>query len=288
MDLIFDMETGDPDDVFTLCVLATHPSVSLRAVTITPGSKEQVGLVRYVLDLLLGQAVPIGAKTPDHPKSCVSEFHRRWLGRGEPSFPDSLGGSLIKDMLSRYPGTIIVTGGPLGNIKSAIESGVTIPSIFIQGGFAGDSVVPPEHRMEKFLGRESFPTYNLNGDVPSAKLVLSSPQVTKRHLISKNVCHGVIYDQAMHERMLAVRNPTRGFTIMRDGMAHYLLNRPAGKAFHDPLAACTAIDPTVCQYREVEVYREKGEWGSRLKNETNTFISVACNKERFEQVLSQD
>jgi inosine-uridine nucleoside N-ribohydrolase len=31
------METNDPDDFLTLCILSTHPKVNLRAVTITPG-----------------------------------------------------------------------------------------------------------------------------------------------------------------------------------------------------------------------------------------------------------
>lgn len=72
--------------------------------------------------------------------------------------------------------------------------------------------------------------------------------------------------------------------MMYAGMEHYLQKR-GGKAFHDPLAACVAIDPTICEFREVEIYTQKGEWGSRLKDNTNTFISIAVNKERFEEVL---
>lgn len=41
MDIIFDMETQDPDDMFALCFLGSHPAVKLRAVTVTPGSKAQ-------------------------------------------------------------------------------------------------------------------------------------------------------------------------------------------------------------------------------------------------------
>jgi len=34
--VIFDMETGDPDDLFTLCFLLAHPKVELRSISITP------------------------------------------------------------------------------------------------------------------------------------------------------------------------------------------------------------------------------------------------------------
>ena len=47
--IVFDMETQDPDDVFTLCALATHPWARLVAVTVTPGSDEQIGVVEHVL-----------------------------------------------------------------------------------------------------------------------------------------------------------------------------------------------------------------------------------------------
>ena len=35
-DVVWDMETGDPDDFLTLLMLAGHPQVNLRAVTVTP------------------------------------------------------------------------------------------------------------------------------------------------------------------------------------------------------------------------------------------------------------
>ncbi len=37
-----------------------------------------------------------------------------------------------------------------------------------------------------------------------------------------------------------------------------------GKLFHDPLAACCAIDSDIGQWAEVELFREKGQWGSTL------------------------
>jgi pyrimidine-specific ribonucleoside hydrolase len=289
MNIAFDMETSDPDDVLTLCILATHPAVILRAATVTPGSRAQVGLVRHVLDRLGKKDTPVGSRRPDHPKECVSEFHYVWLGRPSPMSPDGLGSCVLQDILHSHPDTVIVTGASLGNISALLATGVTLQSIFIQGGFAGDSVVPEEFRLEKFRGKETCATFNLNGDIPAAKDVLSNERVLERHLISKNVCHGVVYDSAMHERMMAVENPNPGFAMMREGMVKYLAKHPAGKAFHDPLAACTAIDPGICQFARVELY--KGEWGSRLVGpglpaDSNTHISISYDRDRFERTLS--
>lgn len=286
MNVTFDMETSDPDDVLTLCVLATHPGVTLRAITITPGSKAQVGVVRYVLDKLDKRNTPIGSRNPNHPKECVSEFHYAWLGHLNQVSPDGLGSEVLSDILHSHPDTTIITGASLGNISALLRTGAVIRSMFIQGGFAGDSVVPEENRLEKFKGKETCPTFNLNGDVPAAKDVLSNVRVLERHLVSKNVCHGVVYDFAMHDRMIDVENPNPGFVMMREGMRKFLSKHPTGKAFHDPLAACTAIDPGICRFAEVEVYREHGEWGSRLSSSTNTFISIDYDRDRFEKILA--
>jgi hypothetical protein len=38
LDLIYDMETNDPDDFFALCLLLSHPRSTLRGVTLYPGT----------------------------------------------------------------------------------------------------------------------------------------------------------------------------------------------------------------------------------------------------------
>jgi pyrimidine-specific ribonucleoside hydrolase len=286
LNIAFDMETSDPDDVMALCLLCTHPGVILRAVTVTPGSRAQVGLVRYVLDRLDHKNTSIGSARPNHPKDCVSSFHYDWLGPIPPKSPDGTGSCVLQDVFHSHPNTTVITGAALSNISAALGAGVIIPSMFIQGGFAGDSVVPEQYRLEKFRGRETCATYNLNGDVPAAKHVLESPSVLKRHLVSKNVCHGVIYDPATHERMMRVENPNPGFALMREGMAKYLGKNPKGKAFHDPLAAMSTIDPGICEFARVQLYRDKGEWGSRLSDDSSTFIAINYNRERFERVLA--
>jgi pyrimidine-specific ribonucleoside hydrolase len=292
IDVIYDMETSDPDDAFTLCLLACHSQVNLRAVTVTPGSDAQVAVVSELLRLCKADnSILIGVRSPKYPKTCVSEFHYKWLGPPEKfhSVDRTVGPGfeILHQTLQQYPECVLLTGASLGNPRMLFEH---YPSTQIkrwvgQGGFAGDSVVPPEYRLEKFAGRETCPTFNFNGDVPGAKLLLSSPNIELKQLVSKNVCHGLAYDQPMHQEVAKFLTHSPGTMMIYSGMFVYLKDHPSGKKFHDPLAACTLIDPSICEFKEVEVYREKGEWGSRLKEGTNTLISIHADTEKFFRVL---
>jgi inosine-uridine nucleoside N-ribohydrolase len=283
--IVFDMETADPDDAFTLCALATHPWAELAAVTVTPGSAEQVGIIKHLMDRL-GVDIPVGAFRSATNPTAVSEFHWKWLGDVPAREADAEGWQLLHQELAK-PGTTLLTGAPLKNPGALLkaEPHFAIDRWVAQGGFAGDSVVPPEHRLEKFDGRETCPTFNFNGAPDAALRLLASPHIAERLLVSKNVCHGVVYDAEMHAQTF-VRKLTPGMALVREGMEVYLSHRPAGKAFHDPLAAAVALDESVCEFREVEVYRQRGEWGSRLAADTGTRISIALDRERFLDVLT--
>lgn len=282
--IVFDMETGDPDDVFTLCALATHPWARLVAVTVTPGSAEQVGVVKHVLGRL-GVDVPVGAFRPERATGSVSPFHELWLGRIPPQEPDEQGWQLLREALAA--GTTLLTGGPLHNPGALLEAEPDFPITrwVAQGGFAGDPVVPPELRLPKFDGRRTCATYNFGGAPAAALRLLGSPNVGRRVLVSKNVCHGVVYDAELHAQVSS-RPLTPGLEMVRDGMELYLSRQPTGKMFHDPLAASVALDESVCGLAEVEVYREMGQWGSRPGVGTGTWISVNADLGRFVDVLT--
>lgn len=284
--IIFNMETADPDDVLTLCMLSHHPRAELIGITVAPGSKHQIGLVKYILKIL-NICIPVGSKNKDHPKECISQFHYNWLGKylsSVQSEPDGTGEDIINSLIDEN--TVIVSGAALSCVSKYIEKyNKKIKEIVIQGGFAGDSVVPEEHRLDKFKGKETCPTFNLNADIPAAKNIISTTNISTKCFVSKNVCHGIIYDNEMHERMLPYKNNNAGLNMMIDGMSFYLSKNNKGKAFHDPLAACVAIDNTICNFAEVELYREKGEWRSKLSKNTNTFISISVNREKFEKTI---
>lgn len=278
------METADPDDVFTLCLLSHHPKVNLVSVTVTPGSLHQIGLVKFVLHKLQKQ-IPVGSRNEKHPKECVSAFHYKWLGQIAPAAPDGVGCDILEESLKQYPDLIVVCGASLGNIGALLDKDISLSQIVVQGGFAGDNIVPSEFILEKFKGKITCPTFNLNGDVPSALKVISSPKIVNRTFVSKNVCHGVVYNIEMHQFMTQFKDRNIGLQMLFDGMDKYLRKTPTGKAFHDPLAACVAIRPDICQFEKVELFRQRGEWGSKFSDNLNSLISIKVDIDKFRNTL---
>jgi inosine-uridine nucleoside N-ribohydrolase len=287
--IAWDMETSDPDDFMTLLLLLGHPRVDLRSVTVTPGSPAQVGLVRWALRELGRGDIPVGAHDLDHPKPCVSQWHHDVFGAIAPSRDAEPGADLLLRTLGAD--TTLVTGAPLKNLGAALRRvdadrrPFALGHLVIQGGFAGEGVVPREQQLAKFKGRTTCPSFNMNGDPKSALLAVAHPAIATRRLVSKNVCHGVVYDPALHARVTAVKDRSPALALIWRGMEHYLVKHPGGKIFHDPLAACCAIDPAIATWAEVEVYRKSGEWGARLSPGTGTWIIVGLDHDRFVDTL---
>ncbi|BAZ27654.1 hypothetical protein NIES4074_00810 [Cylindrospermum sp. NIES-4074] len=66
IDVVWDMETSDPDDFLTLLFLIGHPLVNLKAVTVTPGTPAQIGLVRHALTQWFGLNIPVESHDLEH------------------------------------------------------------------------------------------------------------------------------------------------------------------------------------------------------------------------------
>jgi pyrimidine-specific ribonucleoside hydrolase len=279
--VVLDMETSDPDDFLTLLLLAGHPKVELKAVTITPGSAAQVGVVQAGLSWL-GKDIPVGAFNLEHPKDCVSEWHYRAYGSMPPSRKAHPGWEVLREVLS--PDTLLITGAALKNIgrllaESEGEAG-GLGRITVQGGFAGEGVVPSELQLPKFRGLTTCPSFNLNGDPKAVFRLLESRQFKERRFVSKNVCHGVIYNQEVHEQ-LKNKERSKSLELIFQGMEYYLERHPAGKAVHDPMAALCGLEPGIAQWEEVEIYREKGEWGARKQPGSGVQIIIRYDAEAF-------
>jgi pyrimidine-specific ribonucleoside hydrolase len=290
MKVIWDMETSDPDDFLTLLLLLGHPCVRLQAVTVTPGTPEQIGLVRYALNQF-GRDIPVGAYNIEHGKKCVSGWHYYAYGQIPPSLEAEDGPELLLRLCDEQ--TTLITGGPLHNLgrclRLAQERNVhafRLGRLVAQGGFAGEGIVPEEKQLGKFKGRRTCPTFNLNGAPHAATAVLASFSIRKRVFVSKNVCHRVLYDQSLHASFQETKDACLSHALIWQGMDHYLRRHPGGKLLHDPLAACCAIDERIGTWAEVELYSQQGEWGARLSPDSHTWIITDYDHEHFLKILT--
>jgi pyrimidine-specific ribonucleoside hydrolase len=295
--LVFDLETSDPDDIFALALLATHPRSNLVGVTVYPGGKDQVGLVKHVLEMLGKSSIPVGSGQPKEEKLRVSRFHTEWLGDVQPKEADGSAVEVIKSSLAAFPDAQLVTGAALSNIaRAAKEVSPFFQSWTCQGGFAGDNIVPPEHRLAKFAGKVTCPTFNLAGDRRAAdELLCKKPLIIPVvRLVAKNVCHGMFYSREVDWRVPFGAHP--GLDFIKNGMGHYFKKHPGGKALHDVVAAVVALSPHIGTWARVLPYCEKnGEWGCHSYDEVShnnhdteetPFILTSIDKKEFERYLT--
>lgn len=287
--IIWDMETGDPDDVLTLILLLGHPRVELRAINVTPGTPDQIGFVRHIVHERFERDLPIGAYDLDHGKRCLTPWHPKTFGK-TPDSRDALPGASLLSSLGDEE-TTLVTGASLKNLGAAIEaakrqdSPLKLKRLVAQGGFAGDNIVPEPDRLPKFQGKRCCPTYNLDGAIDAAKAALDYEGIGSRWFVSKNVCHGVYYDHALHERVAQVRAKSQSLSLIYEVMEGYLRRKPEGKKFHDPLAACCALDPGIGRWAQVRLERTREGWGAQPALDSDTWIITGYDHERFVQTL---
>lgn len=280
----FDMETQDPDDILALCILATHPRANLVSVSLHPGGRDQVGVVKHVLRRLGHNDVRVGAAGLEDGKSRVSAFHYRWLGNVKPEDPDGTAVGVIRES-SIHRQIALVTGAAVTNPAAAVALYPDTFNIWVaQGGFAGDNVVPPEDRLPKFEGKLVCPTFNFNGDPTAARNLLDSSIPVKR-LVSKNVCHGVIHDRAAQNRLVRGCHP--GLDLLIRGMEVYFERHPDGKALHDVLAVALLFNADAATWARVEMYREKGGWGARPVDQGGALITTRIDRPRVERALAE-
>jgi len=284
--VIYDMETQDPDDFFAMCFLLSHPDVILRAVTIYPGSKMQVGLVKEVLKHVGRSDVLVGTNNPDYPKSCVSPFHFSVLPNIKEAQPDGSANDVLYKTFTKFPNTTIITGGPPFNLESMLKAypDAKVPRWVAQGGFAGSNVVPEDCQLDKFKGKQYCMSANWSS-TPTLNYLVSCDRILRRVICAKNVCHGIVYDMDFHEKVAAVPNKTKGLQFIYDGMQLYLQKKSSGKMFHDPLAAAVAVDESICEFYEVQMMNQKSEWGCEKKEGTNTFIAIRVDLPKFIQTI---
>lgn len=272
--------------MLTLCLLATHPAIHLRAVTITPGTAAQVGVVREVLRRL-DLTIPLGVRNPGSPADAVSPFHFDWLGALPAAEPDGIAHDILAETLAAYPDANLLTGAPLQNLRLLLRHHphAVVTRWVAQGGFAGDNLVESPHRLPKFEGRMTCESYNFGHDPKGALAALGSSRILERRLVGKNVTHSLVWDVGLQHTLSRQPSQSPGLDLAVEAMAAYLRAYPAGKLLHDPLAAAALIDPEAFTWVEAEIIHSEGKWGSTRVAGTGTFVAVAVNSRRALDVL---
>jgi len=278
--------------------LASRPDVELRAVTITPGSQEQVALVRWLLQQLGLKNVRMGAQNwpsnASKPVNLSTRFYK-CFGRSQDGEPKCEEAAQVLFECCDASVTL-VTGAALHNLGDALRmDGFCLGRWVAQGGFAGEGVVPPDKQLDKFKGKQTCATWNFGGNVPAAQAALASMAIERKICVSKNVCHSVYYDDQFHMALRAAaaiqaKEAPKGaraiaFEMMYDAMDEYLRHKPGGKKMHDPLALATALDESVCELVEVKLFCQKGQWGSILQPGSGVWISIAYDALKFVNAL---
>ena len=132
----------------------------------------------------------------------------------------------------------------------------------MQGGFVGYDIhgqdVP---RLDKFEGLSTCRTFNLGGDVAGGLALIGSDNIAERNFVGKNICHTILYDKEVHERICAVEPKSRAGELLREGMGMYLQKHKA-KKFHDPSAAVCMLHPEIATWIKGKLYYNKGTWGT--------------------------
>jgi len=286
--LHLDIETGDPDDLWTLALMSTHPKVDLQGVTVYPGGRDQIGLVKKILKLIERDDIPVGANVRDDGKFRVGKFYFNWLGKIDPADPDDD----LLGVFKRTKGGNLLTGGPLSNIKVMADS--TPPEkIFnrwtCQGGFVGNNILPEYLVLEKFRDKDAVPTFNLNGNPKAALQLLAANDNPFKQIsmVGKNVCHGFIFDKDDVARI--PKGKHNGLDLMIQGMEFYCQKKPQGKPMHDILAALLHIAPEHGQWIEGCPFRKKGMWGFNAFNtddETNIRALTSVDRDAIIEELA--
>lgn len=260
MRLAIETDIGrDPDDFFALCYLA-EAGVDIVAVTVSPGDPDQISVAKFLLSELGLGHVPVGQGKPGRDKSSATGVHLQLLERYKypaRSKPDGAGG----DVLASAGECDLFVIGPLTSVGALLAKGsCPFKKATMQGGFCPYDFWPTSiRRLEKFEGKKTCPTFNLNGDRKGAELFMSAP--ISRRFISKNVCHTVVYDESIHELVMASQPKGRGGQLLREGMGLYLESHSDGKKFHDPTAAACMLHPEIATWARGRLAYGRGEWG---------------------------
>jgi purine nucleosidase len=282
--ILLDTDIGsDIDDAVCLAYLLAQPACELLGITTVTGEAVKRAQMASVICTMAGRNIPIypGCENPilvpqQQPRAPQAVRVHKW--EHDEIFPRGEAIEFMRQTIREYPGEVVLlTIAPLTNIGLLFSVDPEIPSLLkglvMMCGRFGDAVPAGYGPLE----------WNASGD-PHASAIVYRSNVKLHRSLGLDVTHRV------------TMNPDQ----FRSAFSRFRLFRPVldfaevwfkdwnGTTFHDPLAAASIFDDSICTFQkgtvkiELEDAKSRGltNWtpeGSDAPHE----VGVDVNPERF-------
>jgi len=243
--VLLDTDIGtDIDDAVCLAYLLAQPDCELVGITTVTGEAEKRASLASVLCKAAGVDVPIypGADQPiegvqRQPAAQQARALPRWPH--ETCFPHGEAVQVMRTTIRAYPGEVVLlTVGPLTNAGMLFSADPEIPRL-LKGLVLMGGVFTPAH--PKYGKTE----WNMGGDPCASQIVYRAPVVLHRS-VGLDVTERVVLPAGdVRQRFTApLLQPVLDFAEI------WFSEFYPSITFHDPLAAATLFEESLCGYEQ--------------------------------------
>ena len=255
--VLLDTDIGtDIDDAVCLAYLLSQPQCDLLGITTVSGQASRRAELASVLCRLAGQDVPIypGTEAPlltaqKQPEAQQAEALGQWDRQTE--FPAGEAVGFLRETIRRHPGEVhLLTIGPLTNIGLLFATDPEIPAL-LGSLVMMCGVFTPEQQQARPL------EWNAVCDPYATAIVYRHAVPTHRSIGLDVTTRVTMPAEEVHRRFQApLLRPVLDF-------AEVWFRRADQITFHDPLAAVTLFDETVCKFEQGTVEVETADAETR-------------------------
>lgn len=280
--ILLDTDIGtDVDDAVCLAYLLAQPDCELLGITTVTGEAGKRAALASVLCQAAGKDIPIypGA---DQPLNGVQRQTRaqqavalsRWPHQSR--FPEGQAVPYMRRVIHDHPGEVVLLAiGPLTNVALLFSTDPAVPSILkslvLMGGIFSEQPFLEKDRIE----------WNVSSDPGATQIVYGAP-VRLHRSVGLDVTQQVVMDaQDVRQRFTApLLQPVLDFAEI------WFEQFFPSITFHDPLAAATIFNETLCSFQPGTVTVSVGEAPRRLIWQAGTDdsphqVATSVDPERF-------
>lgn len=256
--VIFDMETFNLESLFCLALLISFKEIELKAVTLYPGTLEQVGVIRDLLEKLNIKNCLIGGITQTNKErinnlaeklsllhgydlSMVDKSYYNYVS-AKKDYADNTQQNIINEVIKKNKKVHILSGAPLLNISNAIIANkeFKVDRLFIQGGYIGNNFENNELN-PAFQRKKSCYSYNVNEDYKAFEFIKNNSRMFNSIvMIGRNITHKFNYDLKFHREFFKLKHLNKANEFIYNGMASFLFSEKKSMEWRNSLMAMIA------------------------------------------------